>query len=335
MSAVAATFAGNAYADVSVSGSASAQYISKATSGDSGNLHVGSAVEFGLSTTTANGIGISTALSLSVDPDTNGGAAAGGGQKLTFSTGGATIVVGDIELGDTPGSVGGVVGVIGDAGGLDKDVKTGFEDDGNGVSLSTAVGSATVGVGYIFNTAKDNASSVDTASSMSAFSVSMPMGPMTITAGVADDDSNNSASGASASMALGGGTLTVGYSVQDLAVDSTAGTTTGFTSGYGVTTVGTVTTTAVTVAESADDLTTAGETTVVGATYAMSLDADTSVSIGYQNAKDADSESHTQLDASISRSLGGGASVYLDLRSLTGDADTKGTAIGVGTSVSF
>ena len=52
----------------------------------------------------------------------------------------------------------------------------------------------------------------------------------------------------------------------------------------------------------------------------MSLDADTTVSVGLQNAKDADNDSTSQFDASVSRSLGGGASVFLDIRSLSGDA---------------
>ena len=63
---------------------------------------------------------------------------------------------------------------------------------------------------------------------MSAFSASMPMGPVTVSAGVADHDNGETASGASASMALGGGTLTVGYSTQTLNADTAAGTTTGF-----------------------------------------------------------------------------------------------------------
>ena len=45
--------------------------------------------------------------------------------------------------------------------------------------------------------------------------------------------------------------------------------------------------------------------------------------------------SHSRFDASISRSLGGGASVYLDIRTLSGDTDTSGTDLGIGTSVSF
>ena len=103
---------------------------------------------------------------------------------------------------------------------------------------------------------------------------------------------------------MGGGTLVVGYSTQETITANTK-------------------------------ITTAGDTQVLGATYAMSLDADTSVKVGYQSQKDADSDSTTRVDASISRSLGGGASVYLDMRSLSGDATTDGTAIGFGTSVSF
>ena len=334
VSAIAASLAGSAYADVSVSGSGSANYVSKATSGDKGNVHIGSAVVFGLSTTTANGMTISTGLSITVTASVEASAAAGGGQALTFATGGATIVVGDMTLNDTPGSVGGVVGVIGDAGGVDSDVSTGFgDDDGTGVSLSTSVGSATIGVGYIFDTSKNSASSTDSALGMSAFTASVPMGPVTISAGVADHDNGETSSGASASMALGGGTLTVGYSTQTLNADTAAGTTTGFTASSG--TVNAATYTAVTVAAATPDLVTAGDSTVTGATYSMSLDADTSISVGYQNAKDADSDSHSRFDASVSRSLGGGASVYLDIRSLSGDTDQDGTDVGIGTSVSF
>ena len=67
VSAVAAVFAANAHADVSVSGSADAGYLSDVT-GD-GRISIGSGVVFGLSTTTANGIGMSTGLSITVDQD--------------------------------------------------------------------------------------------------------------------------------------------------------------------------------------------------------------------------------------------------------------------------
>lgn len=333
MSAVAAAVAGSAHADVSVSGSAGAAYLSKATTGDNGNVVVNSALNFGLSTTAANGMGLAAGMSLTVTPASDQTApSAGGGNKLTFTTGGATIVVGDIELADTYGSVGGTVGgVIGDAGGTNSDVKTGFaDDDGTGVSLSTAVGGATITMGHIFNTAGNTSSSTESDAAMTAFSVSMPVGPATVGFGTADGDAAESSSGATVSTALGGGTLTVGYSTQTLVADAAAGT-----ANYSlVSTTGAIGSSGTATAAS-DDLTTGGDSEVVGATYSMALDADTTVSIGYQSAKDADSDSHTRMDASISRSLGGGASVYLDIRSLNGDADTSGTDIAVGTSVSF
>lgn len=314
VSAVAATFTTAAHADVSVSGAADVGYLND-QAGD-GNIALGSSVAFALSTTTANGITISTSLSQTIDQDTDDtGSGTGGGKSLTFATGGATIVVGDIELGDTPGSVGGTVGnLVGDGNGFDTDVKSGFaDDDGMGVSFATTVGGASVSFGYIVNDDGDNKANIDAtgAQTMSAFTLSMPMGAYTLSAGVANHDSGESASGASVAAALGGGTLTVGYSQQSLLASSTY--------------------------DASSDLAADGDTTVLGATYSMSLDADTTIAVGYQSTKDGDSQSMTETDLSISRSLGGGASVYLDVRNLQGDVDSSksGSAMGFGTSVSF
>lgn len=312
VSAIAAAFTATAHADVSVSGSANVAYVNDVQGNAIGAN--GSTLDFSLSTTTANGIGISTGLSITVDQDAENAAAAGGGQAVTFTTDGATIVVGDIELGDTPGSVGGVVGnAAGDVGGFDSDVHTGFaDDDGYGLSFSTAVGSSTVSIGYILEDDGNSRADIDAAAAetMSAVSFSMPLGGYTVTAGIADHSSGEQASGASVSGSMGGGTLTVGYSTQSLIATSDG---------------------------SAADLAVAGDSVVMGATYSMALDADTTVSVGYQNAKDADSDSHTRTDLSISRSLGGGASVFLDMRSLSGDTDTNGdgTAMSFGTAVAF
>ena len=279
---------------------------------------------------------MSAGMSITVDQDADNGAAVGGGQSLTFTTGGASITVGDVELADTPGSVGGTVGnLVGDVGQFDSDVKTGFaDDDGSGVTISTAMGAATLTIGYIADDNSNNSSNItDATDTMSQFSISMPLGAYTINAGMADHDNNETASGASVSAALGGGTLTVGYSSQTLNADSTAAA----GSGFSVNAITGAVQGSAAVTASADDLTTTGDSEVMGATYAMSLDADTSLSIGYQSAKDADSDSTTRMDLSLSRSLGGGASVYLDVRTLSGDTDTNGdgTAIGFGTSVAF
>ena len=234
-------------------------------------------------------------------------------EAATFTTGGATIVVGDVEISDTVGSVGGVVnGPLDDASDLSSSVATGFlDDDGMGVELTTAMGEASLNISFVSNDRVDNHGALNSSTSgedsaMSA-SITMPMGDYSFTIGVADSDSGESSSGASATASIGGGTLTVGYSNQTL------------------------------IASGNSSLSTAGDSEVLGATYVMSMDADTTISLGYQSAKDADSESHTQTDLSVERAMGGGATVYLDLRNLDGDtaSNADGTAIAFGTSVAF
>ena len=334
ISAIAAAFgAATAQADVSVSGSGSAAYIAPAGSGDS-KLNVGQFVSFGLSTTTASGMTITGGMGLSNTITTNAGQAVSGGQTLTFATGGATITIGDVTGDDTPGSVGGVVGgQVGDNGGLNSNVGSGFvDDDGLGVAFSTAVGASTLNITYVSNDDTNTLGAINAAASnaMTAASMTVPMGAYTITAGIADSDTGESSSGASVSTAIGGGTLVVGYSQQTLktAEKSTAAS-------YALSSTDGTSTTYTTTAATNGDLDVDGDTTVMGATYTMSLDADTTVSIGIQNAKDADDDSTSQFDASVSRALGGGASVFLDIRSLSGDASQDGSAVAVGTSVSF
>jgi hypothetical protein len=275
LSAIVAAFSASAKADVSVTGTTGAAYVSNMASSNNTDLIVGSSVNFALSTTTANGLGISAAMGISLDPDSNAVTSSSaqnpgvtGGNSVTFTTGGATIVVGDIEIADTPGSVGGVVGgIVGDNNGSAGAPASGFiDDDGAGLSLSTSVGSASLSIGYIVNDNADNHAIINSTTSgadaVTAASISVPMGAYTVSLGMANSDASEDSSGASVAAAIGGGTLTVGYSQQTLA------TRTG--------------------------LAVAGDTTVVGGTYSMAMDADTTVKVGYKNWKDADSQSATQ-----------------------------------------
>ena len=172
------------------------------------------------------------------------------------------------------------------------------------------MGAASLNISFVSNDQADNFGILNSSASgddaaMSA-SITMPMGAYSVTLGVADSDGGESSSGASASGTIGGGTVTVGYSNQTLTADH-------------------------------GSLTTAGDSEVVGATYSMSMDADTTIAIGYTSRKDSDSESDTKTELSVERALGGGATVYLDLVNLTGDtaANADGTAIAFGTSVAF
>ena len=72
-----------------------------------------------------------------------------------------------------------------------------------------------------------------------------------------------------------------------------------------------------------------------GVKYAMSLDA-ASVTIGYSSA-DVDSKSATQTDLAVSYPMGGGMSVFAEMRSVSGDIGSSGAAStsAIGTSISF
>jgi len=315
LSAIGAMFTTTTHADISLSGSSDAAYLSTSGSDAEGDseIAVGASVDFAMSTTTASGMSISATMGVEQDYDGDNNQAVTGGQNITFGLTGATIVVGDVEISDTIGAVGGVVGgVLDDASDLSSSVASGFiDDDGLGVELTTAVGTASLNISYVANDEDDNYGIMNSATAgddaaMSA-SISLPMGAYSVTLGVADSDSGESSSGAEVAAAIGGGTLTVGYSQQSL------------------------------IATGNDNLGVDGDSDVFGATYSMSLDADTSVAVGYQNRKDADSQSSTMTELSISRALGGGASVYLDLQNLSGDtaANADGSAIAFGTSVSF
>ena len=333
ISALAAAFGATAAkAEVSVSGSGSAAYIAPAGSSDS-TISVGQFVSFGLSTTTSTGMTISGGMGLSNTPTLNNSQVVSGGKTLTFATGGAKIVVGDVEASDTPGDVGGLVGdEVDELGGLNTNVGSGFaDDDGLGVSFTTALGSSTLKFVYVANDYADDVGgmNVSGANALMSAGLTVPMGAYSVSVGVADSDTGESSSGASVSAAVGGGTLTVGYSQQTLktAEKSTAAS-------YALNTASS-SAAVITTAATNGDLDVDGDTTVLGATYAMSLDADTSLAVGFQNAKDADNDSTSQFDATISRALGGGASVFLELRNLSGDASQDGSAIAVGTRVSF
>lgn len=310
LSAIATAFSANAFADISVSGSGGFGYVND----KSGNNNVinSATVSFAMSTTTSGGLGISASMGLSVSPTAENGSTGTGGQTLTFSTGGATIKVGDIEIADTPGSVGSVVEAnTGENHEITNSVAGGFaDDDGNGVMLSTGVGGATVTIGQIWDTAVNSQADITASTkSATALGVSVPVGAWTISAGTATHDDTAESSGITVAGAIGGGTLTVGYGTQKTPA-----------SGGGL------------YAKS----TAAGSANVTGASYSMSLDADTTVAIGYKTKKDQDDDTLNQIDAYASRSLGGGASVYVDMRSVqaTGSGN-GGTAFGFGTAVSF
>jgi hypothetical protein len=306
-SAIAAAlgFSATANADISVSGSGSLAVVSDPTNSTT-EVITGGGVAFALSTTTANGLGISAGFGITRDTDgADTAAGATGGGSMTFTSGGSTIVVGAVgAVGNAFGNIGGAAGAqvdladgVAAAAGADITVTT-----GHGVTLSTTVGGAALTIGYIFDgvdntSVADNVGNTDTVATATGATVSMPMGDVTVGLGYgsATDANTETSVGATVGYAAGGGTLTLGYGQSSL---------------------------------------NGGNATYMGATYAMSLDADTSLTLGYNSTKDA-TNSNTQAEVGISRSLGGGASAFLDVKNVNGDGNNTGTAFAIGSSVAF
>lgn len=300
----AALFASaTAKADIAVSGSAGVGYVSGNGASNS-KVYNGAAVAFALSSDLGNGVVVSTSAGISLDSNdaaTLGTVNATGLSNISFATSGATITVGgDIDIaGDGVGEVGGVAGDLVDEGGYNTlGVSPGLtEEDGYGVSLSTAVGGATITASYILDAdgGANNGATNDTATA-TGFQVSLPLGPLSATLGFASDDSNSESvtGGQVAYTADGIGTISAGMSeTSDTTNEST----------WGVAYSGTV--------------------------------GGASLKVGYTNASSGTNE-WTRTEANLSQSIGAGASVFLDIQTASGvSATSPGTNLAIGTSFSF
>jgi hypothetical protein len=302
----AALFSTAANADVSVSGSASAAYNS--AGGNTSIIHGGS-ISFGLSTTTDSGMTISSSAGLTRDTDGSDTAAAVTGlSSVAFATGGATLTLGyDIGVADGNAAVGELVTVadlnssaITNTGGMG-------DDEGAGAKLSTSFGDAAVSLVYIYDKKAGTVGIGDldgAANTGASVAITIPAGAATLTGAYVSGDANgtvNTESSLTASYGVGSGTLKVGYASFDGDTASTNGTT-------------------------------------FGLSYAMDMDG-TAVSVGYQSYE-VNSASGNSTDIVVSRGLGGGASVFAEMRTtggtVTSTAGTTSTStVAVGTSISF
>ena len=306
MSALAAVFSGNALADVSVSGSGKFNYTS---SGSSGFTSTSGGISFALSTTTAGGVAISTSGGITQDAEATASDGHTGFTSLAFATGGTTITLSnDISAGSV-GSVGGVASDMVDVGhdtiGASPALNVG-DADGGGVAIATSMGGAAVTATYVWDTTPETQGQTDTSASdtVTGVKVTMPMGALTVSAShvmynPGGSGTDDTMSGGSLAYAVGGGTLTLGYE----------------------TSTGTI------------------KATETSGAYSMSLDADTTIKVGYTQA-DEGSTSNSITEASVTRALGGGASVYAEMKSSSGSgtsttATTNASTFAIGTSVAF
>jgi hypothetical protein len=300
----AALFASaTASADVSVSGSAGVG-ISSGNSTNGTRVYNGGAVSFALSSDLGNGVTVSTSAGISLDSNdaaTLSSVAATGLSNISFATGGATVTIGgDIDIaGDGVGEVGGVAGDLVDEGGYNSAIlgMGGLtQEDGYGISLSTAVGSSTLTASYIIDSdGGNNYAKTDDTGSATGMQISMPMGALSATVGFGSNDVNSeTVTGGTVAYTTDMGTITAGMADKSGNTD---------TSTWGVAYSGT--------------LGTAG------------------VKVGYTNGTSGSSKS-TRTEASISQSIGAGASVYFDVSQASGAGVTgAGTNIAVGTSFAF
>ena len=310
-------FTSTASAEVSVSGSQTLMYSAAGTV--TGLRNYGS-VDFGLSTTTASGMTISSGAGISMPDGKTGDSSTAdakvyGWDGLTFASGGVTVEIGtDVGLADGVGEVDGVHAsdATADHSGLKSVTNTvGITtDEGAGISLTTALGGATLSLAYVADTAVDGGASerldVSTGTGMSA-KISTAVGAVGITGAYvshSDTGVDDTETAIAASYSSSMGDLTVGY-----------GSSTGAKKG-----------------------------TVVSGAYKMALDADTSIAFGYASYN-VNSTSGTETNASITRALGGGASVFADFGSVSGTTSnvsafgsgslTSESVFAIGTSVSF
>ena len=308
VSALTAAVFSSAKADVSVSGSAGVHITSggNVVDGDSnatsGTLFMnGAGVSFAMSTTTAGGMTVSSSGGISLDSnDSDNTKGVSGLASVSFASDGFTFTVGDVDLvGDGTGHVGNVASDAVDNGGYTSTgIATGVADtEGYGFTASTTVGTASVSLAYLIdtkNTAVNNAESAG-GEYGTGLSISLPMGPMTVA---------------------------VGYSNIDGTADETSN---GVSISYGVA-GGTLELGY----ESTDEAT---DSSTMAAAFSGSLDADTTYAIGYTDGEQGTAAS-TRTEAKITRSLGGGVSVYAEIQNTDGTG-TSGTNMSFGTTVAF
>jgi len=333
ISVLAAGFVGTAKADITMSAGSNLEMQSI---GSSTNLSVGGSLGFAFSQDLGNGItvtmsglsfgndvavadNIATAATASVyngggtTSASSGAFTLGAGNTVVLNTQAAftttTVATGDtidsdafeqISFVDLEGFAGLGVGDVTTSDLADKDVGTGASAltygnvVGNGITYATSLGGTSLTIGYLL----DNGGGADkfdtsaTANNTMAIKSAIPVGPLSVTVGYISDSTTSAkvtTTGASTSMAAGNGTLSVAY-VQ----------------------------TAVT----------GNDSTQISAKYATTLGG-ASLSVGYSSTDTNTLTNTNDITATISQSVGTGASVFAEFISRDGLATSSIIRAGV------
>jgi hypothetical protein len=227
-------------------------------------------------------------------------------EQISFATANGTLTYGsDVDL-EGFGGLG--VGDVTTSDLADKDVGTGASAltygnvVGNGLTYATSLGGTSLTIGYLL----DNGGGADkfdtsaTANNTMAIKSAIPVGPLSVTVGYMADNTTSAkvtTTGASTSMAAGNGTLSVAY------VQTTQ---------------------------------TGNDSSQMSAKYATTLGG-ASLAVGYSSTDTNTKTNTNDITASISQSVGTGASVFAEFISRDGLATStdESSSILLGSSFAF
>jgi len=332
VSAITAGAIGTASAQVDVSGSGTFYYSSAEgdatlASQEKTMTVSGGSIDFAMSTETSNGVTVTGSASLTQDTDdiTTAGVsvASGGLHTLTFGMDGMTISLGDVDNAGSGTGEGGDVATfasthaslyVTDAGPSASDSAMDGIADGHGVNLSTSMGAAAIDATFVSKVGSGPSSLLGTATTTgfsSGYAINVAFDMAGASVNVAAGGSQAKATSAKNNSATA---LELTYPVSD-ALSVTLGGSNGTIGGN-------------------DE-----DNVFASATYTM--DADTTLSLGIGQGDQTASgvlDKASSATVNVSRSLGGGVSVFAEYASVSVDnaaVGTSGTAMTVGTSVSF
>ena len=332
VSAITAGAIGTAAADVSVSGSSNFFYASgsgdaNSTTQEDSVSTVGGTMAFAMSTETTNGITVSgsaTVSALTTDATSAATAVAVGGlSQISFGMDGMTVTLGDINNAGSGTGEGGDVSsfasvnaarlTTASAAAANDSAMDGISD-GTGINVSTSIGAASVDLTFVSKVGSGRNSMASTAKTTGynsgyAVNVGFDLG------------------GAAVNVAAGGSQAQVAGVKNDsaFAVEATYPVSDTLSATIG-----------------ASDGTRGGaEEDNMFVTAAYTMDADTTLSVGYAKGDNTASsvlDKATVTSVNISRSLGGGVSVFAEYAAVDNDnaaVATSATSLAVGTKVSF
>ncbi|MDA9163212.1 porin, partial [Alphaproteobacteria bacterium] len=292
---------------------------------------VGGTLAFAMSTETSNGVSVSSSITVSADTDNvvasavNAGPAFGGMESIVFGMDGMTVTLGDINNAGSGTGAGGDVtsfaathasSITSNTGNTASgDAAIDGIADGQGINVATSMGDIAVNGTYVTTVGSGrNSLAVNTkaAGFVSGYAIDLGFSALGASVNVAAGGSTSQVDTTSNNTAMG---LEISYPYSDVLTLS-AGTSQGTISN--------------------------AERDNMFVTAAYTMDADTTLSLGY-STKDSETtagvvDEERMTTVNVSRSLGGGVSIFAEYASADYEDDqvgSSGSSIALGTVVSF